>query len=78
MRLMSWPDGEHNLCPLQSLVVSLLLSLLSTLFSNGRRTVSSIFFDTESPLISTKELVLPCNARSVLSFVYATMDTTCC
>ena len=30
-RLMSWPDGEHYLCPLQSPVVSLLLSLVSTL-----------------------------------------------
>ena len=31
MRLMSWPGGERYLHPLQSLVVSLLLSLLSTL-----------------------------------------------
>ena len=30
-RLMSWPDGECYLHPLQSLVVSLLLSLVSTL-----------------------------------------------
>ena len=30
-RLMSWPDGERYSCPLQSLVVSLLLSLVSTL-----------------------------------------------
>ena len=29
--LMSWPDGEHYLCPLQSLVVSFLLSLVFTL-----------------------------------------------
>ena len=29
-RLMSWPDGERYSCPLQSLVVSLLLSLVST------------------------------------------------
>ena len=32
-RLMSWPDGERCLRPLQSLVVSLLLSLVS-LFSS--------------------------------------------
>ena len=31
MQLMSWPDEEHYLCPLQSFVVSLLLSLVSTL-----------------------------------------------
>ena len=30
-RLMSWPDGVRYLCPLQSLVASLLLSLISTL-----------------------------------------------
>ena len=30
-RLMSWPDGEHYLRPPQSLVVSFLLSLVSTL-----------------------------------------------
>ena len=29
-RLMNWPDGERYSCPLQSLVVSLLLSLVST------------------------------------------------
>ena len=40
-RLMSWPDGERYSCPLQSLVVSLLLLLVSTLFSEWRRTVSS-------------------------------------
>ena len=32
MRLMSWPDGERYLRPLQSLVVSLLSSFVSTLF----------------------------------------------
>ena len=31
MRLMSWPNGERYLVPMQSLVVSLLLSLVSTL-----------------------------------------------
>ena len=30
-QLTSWPDGERYLCPLQSLVVFLLLSLVSTL-----------------------------------------------
>ena len=30
-RLMSWPDGERYSCPLQSLVVSFLRSLVSTL-----------------------------------------------
>ena len=31
-QLMSWSDREHYLCPLLSLVVSILLSLVSTLF----------------------------------------------
>ena len=48
-RLMSWPDGEHYLCPLQSLVVSLLFRIHSCLFSDWRRTVSSKFIDTQVP-----------------------------
>ena len=55
--------------PLQSLVVSLLLSLVFTLylFSDWRRTVSSNFFDTQVSLISNEEHVLPRHARCVLS-----------
>ena len=68
-RLMSWPDRERYLRPLQSLVLSLSLSsyLSYALFSDWRRTVSSKFFDTQVPLISTEELVLPRHARCVLS-----------
>ena len=68
-RMMSWPDGEHYLRPPQSLVVSLLLSLVSTLclISDWRRTVSSKYFDTQVSSISTEELVLPRHARCVLS-----------
>ena len=36
-------------------------------FSDWRRTVSSKFFDTQVPSISTEELVLPRHARCVLS-----------
>ena len=36
-------------------------------FSDWRRTVSSKFFHTQVPSISTEELVLPCHARCVLS-----------
>ena len=39
----------------------------SRLISDWRRTVSSKFFDTQVPSISTGELVLPCHARCVLS-----------
>ena len=62
-QLMSWPDGVRYLRPMQSPVVSLLLS----------RTVSSKFFDTQVPSISTEELVLP-----VSSLVYAATDTAFC
>ena len=66
---MSWPDGECYLHLPQSLVVSLLLSLVSTLvFSRDwRRTILSKFFNTQVPSISTEELVLPRHARCVLS-----------
>ena len=39
----------------------------SRLFSDWRRTVSSKFFDTQVPSISTEELVLPLHSRCVLS-----------
>ena len=39
----------------------------SRLFSDWRCTVSSKFFDTQVPSVSTEELVLPCHARCVLS-----------
>ena len=39
----------------------------SSLFSDWRRTVSSKFFDTQVPSISTEEIVLPRHARCVLS-----------
>ena len=39
----------------------------SRLISDWRRTVSSKFFDTQVPSISTEELVLPRHARCVLS-----------
>ena len=65
MQLMSWPDAERYFRPLQSLVVS---RIYSCLFSDWRRrpTLSSKFFDTQVPSISTKELVLPRHARCVL------------
>ena len=57
---MSWPDGERYLRPLQSLVVSRLMSRIhSYLFSDLRRTISSKYFDTQVPSIFNEELVLP-------------------
>ena len=46
---------------------SLISRIHSSLFSDWRRTVSSKFFDTQVPSISTEELVLPRHARYVLS-----------
>ena len=68
--LMSWPDGERYLHPLQSLVVSLLLSLVSTLFSDWQQTVSSKFFNTQVPSIATQELMLPCSTHCVCSCLH--------
>ena len=64
-RLMSWPDGERYLRQSQSLVVSLLLSLVSTLVLSRTEGVLSHqkFFDTQVLLIFTEELVLPRHAR---------------
>ena len=45
----------------------LISRILSCLLSDWRRTVSSKFFDTQVPSISTKEFVLPRHARCVLS-----------
>ena len=64
---MSWPDGA--LLALSAIPCSLspLISRVhSFLFSDWRRTVSSKFFDTQVPLISTEELVLPRHACCVL------------
>ena len=60
-RLMSWPDGERYSCTLQSLVVSLLLSLVFTfLFSRTGGALSHLNSSTPKILlISTEELVLP-------------------
>ena len=68
-KLMSWPDGERYLRPPQFLCsLSPLISRIhSCLFSDWRRTVSSKYFDTPVPSISTEELVLPHHACCVLS-----------
>ena len=78
---MSWPHGERYLRPMQSLVVSLLLPLVSTLVLSRTGGVLSYRsslthrFPRFPPrnlcslvmLISTEELVLPRHARCVLS-----------
>ena len=47
--------------------LSLISRIHSCLFSDWRRTVSSKYFDTQVPSISTEDLVLPRHARCVLS-----------
>ena len=63
-RLMSWPDGERYSRPLQSFVVSFLLSLVITFIFLGLKAYCVIeFFDPQVSSISTEELVLPRHAR---------------
>ena len=77
-QLMSWPDGEHCLRPPQSLVVSLLLSLVSTLVlsqTGGVLSLQSILTHMfpQFPLRNLCSLVmfavssrLRCNGHSLL------------
>ena len=69
MQLMSWPNGVHYLRPpaIPCSLSPFISHIHSRLISDWRHTVSSKFFDTQVPSISTKELVLPCHARCVLS-----------
>ena len=68
-RLMSLPDREALLVPsaIPCSLSFLTSGIHSCLFTDWRRTVSSKFFDTQVPSISTEELVLPRHARCVLS-----------
>ena len=75
-RLMSWPDGEHYLRPPQSLVVSLLLSLVSTLVLSrtegvlSHRSILTHRFP-RFPLRNLCSLVM----LAVSSLVFAATDT---
>ena len=75
-RLMSWPGGERYLRPLQSLVVSLLLSLVSTLvFSQTGGALSHLNSLTHRfPRFPTRNL---CSfvMLAVFSLVFAATDT---
>ena len=75
-QLMSWPDGERYLRPPQSLVVSLLLSLVSTLVlsrTGGVLSLRNILTPrfARFPLRNLCFLVM----LAVSSLVYAAMDT---
>ena len=78
-RLMSWPDGEHYSYPLQSLVVFLLLSLVSTLvFSRTGGVLSHPNSSTHRfPRFPPRNL---CSliTLTVFSLVYAATDTVYC
>ena len=78
-RLTSLPDGEHYLRPPQSLVVSLLLSLVSTLVfsrTGGVLSLRSILTHRfpRFPLRNLCSLVM----LAVFSLVYAATDTAFC
>ena len=75
-QLMSLPDGERCLCPPQSLVVSLLLSLVPTLVlsrTGGVLSLQSILTHRfpQFPLRNLCSLVM----LAVSSLVFAAMDT---
>ena len=53
--------------PIPCSLSSIISRIQSRLISDWRRTVSSKYFDTQIPSISTEELVLPRHARCVLS-----------
>ena len=76
---MSWPGGEPYSCPLQSLVVSLLSSLVSTLvFSRtGGRLSHRSSLTYRFPRFPPRNL---CSLimLAVCSLVYAAMDTAFC
>ena len=76
---MSWPDGERYLRPLQSLIVSLLLSLVSTLlFSRTGGVLSHLNFLTRRfPRFPPRNL---CSLvrLAVFSLVFAATDTAFC
>ena len=78
-RLMNWPDGEHYLLSLQSIVVSLLLSLISThIFSRTGGVLSHRSCLTHKiPRFSPRNLCSPA-MLAVSSFVYAATDTAFC
>ena len=78
-RMMSWPDGEHYLFPQQSLVVSLLLSLGSTLLFS--RTGGILFHRNSSthgfPRFPSRNLRFYV-MLAVLSRAFAATDTAFC
>ena len=79
MRLMSWPDREHYLCPLQSLVVSLLLPLESILlFSQTGGALTHLNSLTHRfPRFPPRNLCFPITL-GVFSLIYAATDTAFC
>ena len=73
---MSWPDGERYSCPLQSLAVSLLLSLVSILFiSQTKGVLSHLNFSSHRfPRFPPKNLCALVTL-AMFSLVYAATDT---
>ena len=78
-RLMSWPDGERYLFLQQSLVVSLLLSLISTLvFSRSGGILSHLNSSTHRfPRFPPRNLCFYI-MLAVLSLAFAATDTAFC
>ena len=78
-RLMSWPDGECYLFPQQSLVVSLLFSLVSIfLFSRTGGILSHLNFSTHRIHRFPPRNLCCYIMLAVFSLVYAGTDTVFC
>ena len=77
--LMSWPDGERYLFPHQSLVVSLLLSLVSTLvFSRTGGILSHLNSLTHRFTRFPPRNLCSLVPLAVFSLIYAATDTVFC
>ena len=78
-RMMSWPDGELYLRPPQSLVVSLLLSLVSTLlFSRNEGVLSDLNSSTHRFSRFSPRNLCSLFMLAVPSLVYAATNTAFC
>ena len=78
-RLMSWPDGERYLCPLQSLAVlsSYLSYPLLSFLGLEAYCLIKILRHTRSPRFPPRNLY-SIVTLAVFSLVYATTDTVFC
>ena len=77
--MISWSDGEHYSCPMQSIVVSLFLSLVSTLlFSGTGSALSHRSFLAQRFLRFPPRNLCSCVMLAIFPLVFAATDTAYC